>query len=117
MADDVKIFSTGGESEHSWVHENLGAYVAGGLSEEERGRLDAHVNGCAECFDALMEARDADRALARALVGPAGGLAGGDLELRVVKGVRMRMGRTIPGGLRRGGYAAAACVALGAVGA
>ena len=35
--------------DHDQLRELLGAYVLGGLSAEDRGRLDAHLRGCAEC--------------------------------------------------------------------
>ncbi|MSQ93623.1 MAG: hypothetical protein EXR98_03600 [Gemmataceae bacterium] len=36
-------------SEHTWVQENLNAYVTGGLSAQERGRGEKHVASCSEC--------------------------------------------------------------------
>ncbi len=36
-------------SEHNWAQDNLNAYVTGGLSAQERGRVEKHVAGCTEC--------------------------------------------------------------------
>ncbi len=102
---------------HAWVHENLAAYLAGGLNSEERARLDAHVNSCAECFDAFTEARDADRAAQRALAGllPAG--VGAAFEDRLITHTReTAMNRWKYPLVRRAAYATAAAVALAATG-
>src|ERR1041384_6645929 len=47
----------------------MGAAVTGGLSIDEQALFDAHVHGCAECFDAYTEAREADRGMQRAVSG------------------------------------------------
>ncbi len=102
------------ESDHAWVHDNLAAYLAGGLDPAERARLDDHINGCPDCFDAFTEGRDADRGVSRAL----SGLTPGEgFHERLMAGFRaktiVRPGRLF---IRRAGYAAAACVALAATG-
>ena len=115
MSDEPKRFSgQGPESEHGWVHEHLGAYLAGGLSDAERERFDAHINGCPGCFDDFTEAREADRALLRTF----GPLAPeGALEDQIVNHVREDTMKSWKRPLvRRAGYAAAAAVALAATG-
>jgi autotransporter-associated beta strand protein len=115
MSDMSMDNMSGGE--HAWVHENLGAYLAGGLSAEERGRLDAHVNGCAECFDAFTEARDADRAAQRALAGLTPPGEGMTFEERIVTHTReATMSKWRHPLVRRMAYATAASVALAATG-
>ncbi|HVT80834.1 MAG TPA: polysaccharide biosynthesis/export family protein, partial [Phycisphaerae bacterium] len=115
MSDMSMENLSGGE--HAWVHENLGAYLAGGLSAEERGRLDGHVNGCAECFDAFTEARDADRAAQRALAGLVPSGEGSAFEDRVITFTReTTMNRWKHPMVRRAAYATAAAVALAATG-
>lgn len=102
------------DSEHAWVHEHLAAYLAGGLSESERQRFDAHINGCPACFDAFTEARDADRALLRTLSAFA---PPASLEQHLTTHFRENsMQRWTHPAIRRTGYAAAAAVALAATG-
>ena len=36
-------------NDHLFAQENLGDYLAGGLSAEERGQLESHVKECPEC--------------------------------------------------------------------
>src|SRR5262249_47762690 len=47
-------------SEHAWVLENIAGYVAGGLEETERERLEHHVADCEPCAQELGEAREID---------------------------------------------------------
>ena len=47
---------------HDWTLENLDAYLAGGLSADERHTVEAHVNGCAECAD-MADARKLEQTL------------------------------------------------------
>ena len=54
-------------NDHARVHEALAAYVAGGLDAAERRRVEDHLHDCPACFEAYVEARDADRAVQRAV--------------------------------------------------
>ena len=61
----------------------LGEFLDGELSDSERERLAAHLEGCAECSHAKREL-EADRDLARAALGELEGMsAPPDLRLRV----------------------------------
>ncbi len=42
-------------ADHAWTQENLDAYVLGGLSVQERSRLERHVDSCSECAHAKSE--------------------------------------------------------------
>ena len=115
---------TNGPNEHTFVHENLAAYLAGGLTAEERAKFDSHIHACPECFDAFTEARDADLGLKRTLgvLAPleiAGGDAGGagTFEDHMVTKFRERsMNSWKHPAIRRVMYATAACAALAATG-
>jgi hypothetical protein len=48
---------------HSWVHKHLPTYLAGGLNERERWRLERHLPHCADCTRALDEVRALDEQL------------------------------------------------------
>src|SRR5947209_19380991 len=48
---------------HAWFREHLEAFCAGGLSTEDRGKLQAHAAVCAACEVALNEVKQADAAL------------------------------------------------------
>jgi anti-sigma factor RsiW len=105
------------QQDHAWVHEQIAAAVAGGLTAEEQARFDAHVHSCAECFDAFAEARDADRAVQRALDSLTPSLAGERFEDRVVTAFREQDMKTQFHPLaKRAGFAIAAAVALAATG-
>ena len=54
---------------HAWFREHLDAFVAGGLSPDERRALESHAAVCAACEAALNEAKQADEAL-RTLFAP-----------------------------------------------
>src|SRR5438552_4186716 len=49
--------------QHDWFRERLEAYLAGGLTAEERRKLEAHAAMCAACDAVLAEARKSDAAL------------------------------------------------------
>ncbi|HVX84389.1 MAG TPA: DUF4349 domain-containing protein [Phycisphaerae bacterium] len=77
------------EGMHRWVHEQMGAYLAGGLDARERAALDAHIHECAACFEAFSEARGAHLEVLRRLGAEDTGLtAGPELEDRLVKHFR-----------------------------
>ena len=49
--------------DHTWIQENLAAYLAGGLEPAERERLEQHTAECASCAAALANARALDATL------------------------------------------------------
>ncbi|HVS70738.1 MAG TPA: DUF4349 domain-containing protein [Phycisphaerae bacterium] len=101
---------------HRWVHEQMGAYLAGGLDAQERAALDGHIHQCAACFEAFSEARAADLEVLRRLGAEETGLtAGADFEDRLVKRFREKsMKRTSFS--RLAGMSIAAAVGLAATG-
>ena len=48
---------------HAWFREHIDAFIAGGLSPEERASLKSHAAECAACEAALLEAAQADEAI------------------------------------------------------
>jgi uncharacterized membrane protein YgcG len=105
------------EHDHAWVHEQIAAAVAGGLTAEEWARFDAHVHSCAACFDAFAEAREADRGMQRALDALTPLPPGERFEDRVVTAFREQDMKTRFHPLaKRAGLAIAAAVALAATG-
>jgi hypothetical protein len=50
-------------SDHTWILENLAAYLAGGLGPAERERLEQHTAECTSCATALADAHALDAAL------------------------------------------------------
>src|SRR5437879_5877360 len=103
-------------SEHAWVHENLAAYVTGGLDAAEGERVEAHAAECESCTAALRDARALDQGMdalfAAARPEPA-------LEDRMIQALRAAPGRAWFGSRwnRKLVWGAAATVALGATGA
>ena len=76
-------------SERESVHvvDQIEAYLAEGLLPEERLAFEAHAAGCAACATALAEARLADDAMSKLF---ADARPSGDLEDRVIRGLRQR---------------------------
>jgi hypothetical protein len=103
-------------SEHAWVHDNLAAYVAGGLDAAEGERVEGHAAACETCAAALRDARAFDHRLdalfAAARPAPA-------LEDRVIQALREAPlpARPFAPWTKRLAWGAAATVALGATGA
>ncbi|HEY7424591.1 MAG TPA: DUF4349 domain-containing protein [Gemmataceae bacterium] len=102
-------------SDHTWVLENIAAYLADGLEPAERERLEAHTAECATCTAALNAARDMDVTLTTLFV-PARPSA--VLEDRVIQALRTRPPDTwrlpVPGWLA---LAVAALLLIGFTGA
>ncbi|HEX7902000.1 MAG TPA: DUF4349 domain-containing protein, partial [Planctomycetota bacterium] len=100
-------------ADHEWARELIAAHLAGGLSAEERARLEAHVAGCAECIAEINEAGRFERGLEAAFVPirPAPGL-----EERVIRKLRAAPPTRTWGLFGRFLTAAAAAGLLGAVG-
>ena len=100
---------------HRWVHEQLAAYLAGGLDPRERAALENHIHACPPCFDAFTDARHADLAVLRHLGGDHGLSASDHLEERLLQHLReTTMKRT--SFARLAGMSIAAAVALAAAG-
>jgi uncharacterized protein DUF4349/putative zinc finger protein len=72
-------------ADHQWAREVLPAHVAGGLSAEERTRLEEHVASCAECIAELDALRRFETSMEQmfAPMRPQPGL-----EERVIRGLR-----------------------------
>jgi glycine cleavage system regulatory protein len=100
-------------ADHEWAKEHLPAHLAGGLSAEERARLEAHLSGCAECIAEIDALRRFDRGMEE-LFGPVRPKPG--LEERVIRGLRAVPSRGLPSVAARVGLAAAAVLLLGIVG-
>jgi anti-sigma factor RsiW len=104
-------------SEHIWSQEQIASYFTGGLSLEERERLDRHAKECAECAAALAAAIHFDRGLGTLFM-PLRPKPG--LEDRAVQATRVAPKRhaiLILGWPRRITAAAAAVILLGTFGA
>ncbi len=50
-------------SNHLWIQENLAAYLAGGLTADERTRFEKHCADCVACVRALAAARKMEDAM------------------------------------------------------
>ena len=50
-------------AEHEWVRDHLAAHAAGGLSADERARLEGHVASCGLCRGELHEVKALDRSM------------------------------------------------------
>jgi hypothetical protein len=102
-------------SEHAWVHENLAAYVAGGLDAGEGERVEAHAAACESCAAALREARAFDRDMNALFAATRPAPALEDRLIQVLRATTRP--RRVPHWSRKLAWGAAATVALGATGA
>lgn len=101
-------------SDHEWARENLDAYVAGGLPANERGRIEQHLAACAECTQALTQARRLESSMAELF---ADARPDAKMEERMIHRLRkVRPPRRWPAWTRFA-VGAAAMVLLGLVGA
>ncbi len=50
-------------SEHAWFEEHLAGYGAGGLTPQERERIEHHAAGCEDCSGALADWAGFERSL------------------------------------------------------
>lgn len=103
-------------SDHTWSQENIAAFLVGGLSADDRERLEAHVRDCRDCADALAAARQFDRSLCD-LFAPMRPPLG--LEDRAVRAARTGRARRpmLPSWRRKLAAGVAATVGLGVAGA
>src|ERR1043166_7437024 len=98
-------------SEHSWVQENLDAYVADVLPTPERNRVERHLSSCSECAHIKSDISETDQLVAGlfAPVRPDGGL-----EDRAIQHLRQKA-RPRPTWMRFV-VAAAAVIVFGLIG-
>jgi hypothetical protein len=103
-------------SDHLWTQDHIEAFVVGGLTAEEAGRLERHARECPECTADLAAVRQLDRGM--------GGLfaevrADPGLEDRAVRSTRSAKRSRImfTGFLPRVAIAAGVLVVLGSIGA
>ncbi|HZZ79937.1 MAG TPA: DUF4349 domain-containing protein [Gemmataceae bacterium] len=100
-------------SEHEWVQDNLDAYVADGLSADERTRTEQHVAGCADCTQALTQARKLETTMANLF---ADAHPDAKLEDRMIQGLRQAPKPARWSMWTRFAAGVAAAVLLGAIG-
>ncbi len=98
--------------DHTWAQENLDAYLAGGLTDDERTALDEHLANCAECAQSLKAARKLETTM-KTLFADAPPAAG--LEQRAI--ARLRRQPTVRPRWVRYVIGAAAVLVLGLIGA
>ncbi len=109
---------TGWEGDHERLRTNLGAYVLGGLPDDESAALEAHLATCAECRAEHDELLPAASVLGELKVGaPAHATAApADLADRVFSGLAAEQDRERrTAWVRRAGLAAVAGAAAAAV--
>ena len=87
-------------SDHTWVQENLGADLAGGLTPEERERLEQHVSGCAACTQELAAVRGLEQVMTNlfATIRPDVGLE--DRVIKKLRGPSMLPRQSLGSGMR-----------------
>lgn len=100
-------------ADHEWAKEQIPAHLAGGLSADERARLEAHAAGCAECIAELDAQRRFDRSMEDLFVPVR---PGPELEERVIRAVRVAPLPRVTTNAARVGLAIAAVALLGVVG-
>jgi len=100
-------------AEHEWAKEQIAAHLAGGLSADERARLEAHTASCAECIAEIDAARRFDRQMDD-LFAPVRAKAG--LEERVIRVLRCAPSRQPRSVASRVILSAAAVVLMGILG-
>jgi len=100
-------------ADHEWAREQIPAHLAGGLSAEERARLEAHLSVCAECIAEIDAGRRFERVMDDlfAPVRPKPGL-----EERVIRSLRTSPVRRPLPAVGRVVMGVAALVLLGLVG-
>ena len=100
-------------ADHEWAKEQIAAHLAGGLSADERARLEAHMASCAECIAEVDAARRFDRQMDD-LFAPIRPKAG--LEERIIRQIRLQPARKPRSTASRYILAAAAVVLMGILG-
>lgn len=104
------------ELEHDWCNQQMAAYLAGGLGDEERCRFEAHAGECDACTRELDELRGIESHMT-GLFAPV--MPAGDFEDRMIS--RFRTSKTrrrmkVHPIVRKVALAAAAAIVVGAVG-
>ncbi len=100
-------------ADHEWAKEQIAAHLAGGLSADERARLEAHMASCAECIAEVDAARRFDRQMDD-LFAPIRPKAG--LEERIIRQIRLQPAQQARSMAPRYFLAAAAVVLMGVLG-
>jgi hypothetical protein len=100
-------------ADHEWAKEQIAAHLAGGLSADERARLETHTASCAECIAEIDAARRFDRQMDD-LFTPIRPKAG--LEERVIRVLRCAPPQKTRSMASRLILAAAAVVLMGVLG-
>src|SRR5437879_5472581 len=77
-------------SDHAWTHEQIAAYVTGGLTAAEMARVDAHIRQCPNCAAALAAARGMDHGLQALFADVRPGWELEDEAIRSTRAVRPR---------------------------
>ncbi|MBI2803541.1 MAG: DUF4349 domain-containing protein [Planctomycetes bacterium] len=98
-------------NDHEWLHENLDAYLAGGLDLDERVRAEAHLAACADCGHLHQNAKGLETYMANLFADARPDSA---LEDRVV--ARLRSAPVRRAGWLRFVAAAAAMIVVGLLG-
>jgi glycine cleavage system regulatory protein len=76
------------EIEHDWFTGQIGAYLSGGLGDEERARFESHACDCSACRDELEQIRQMESAMTQAF---AAAVPGADFEDRLLGRLRLRI--------------------------
>jgi glycine cleavage system regulatory protein len=100
-------------ADHEWAKEQIAAHLAGGLSADERARLEAHMASCAECIAEVDAARRFDRQMDD-LFAPIRPKTG--LEERIIRQIRLQPAPQLRSTASRYVLAAAAVVLMGVLG-
>src|SRR5215831_9633731 len=99
------------------VEEDIGVYLAGGMSPDQRRAFEGHVHGCPQCAAALEEAKNLED---RMTVMFAGARPGQGFEDRIIQKFRKRGTRSGPPVIhpmvRRVAVGVAAAIVLGGMG-
>ncbi len=98
--------------DHDWTFESLSAYLAGGLSADERREIEQHVAACDECARALHESRELEQMMDGLFTNAR---PDADLEARAL--AKVRQSRLRRASIMRFVASAAAVLVLGLVGA
>src|SRR5262249_35774437 len=99
-------------SNHNWTQENLDAYLAGGLTADERSSVELHIEACAECAQTLEESRKLEQLMDDLFIEARPDAA---LEERAI--AKLRGARITRASAMRFIAAAAAVLVLGLIGA
>src|SRR5436190_23360685 len=100
---------------HSWFTDQIAAYIAGGLADEDRARFESHLQECERCAAELAAAQQLENKMSSLF---AGGIPAGDFESRLIARLREtapRLRISIHPSVKRAAIAAAALLFVGSV--